>query len=64
MQKFMDAVLLVVKGLEQRFEARLKALEGREIVHGKDGAPGPPGARGERGEKGIDGLPGDSRPAR
>jgi hypothetical protein len=46
------------QGARAAVRGAAEGLEGREIIHGKDGAPGPPGARGERGEKGIDGLPG------
>lgn len=37
---------------------RLKALEERPMMHGRDGLPGVPGPPGERGEKGLDGAPG------
>jgi len=51
-------VTQAITGLEQRYEARLLALEQRQAIPGRDGRDGAPGTMGERGtagEKGLDG---------
>lgn len=44
-----DAIAAAAASLE----ARLAALEAREPIAGKDGAPGPPGERGPAGRDGV-----------
>jgi hypothetical protein len=62
MQHFIDAVIVIVKNVEQRLAARLGAVEQR-VASVQDGAPGPAGEPGARGEQGPEGMPGPSGPA-
>ena len=62
-----ELVAHAIATVEQRFEARLLALEQRQAVPGRDGRDGigivgergPQGERGEKGERGDVGLRGD-----
>lgn len=64
MQQFIETVLGRIKGVSDALSARIEALEHRDPIHGKDGAPGrdgvdgKDGAPGRDGEKGADGRDG------
>jgi hypothetical protein len=60
MEKFVDAVIQIVKASSERLVARIEGLEQRMagVRDGRDGVPGPPGERGADGLHGKDGAPG------
>jgi hypothetical protein len=60
MEKFVDAVIQIVKASSERLVARIEGLEQRmaTVRDGKDGPKGPPGERGADGLHGKDGAPG------
>jgi hypothetical protein len=60
MEKFVDAVIQIVKASSERLVARIEGLEQRmsSVRDGKDGPQGPPGERGADGLHGKDGAPG------
>jgi hypothetical protein len=61
MERFVDAVVGIIKGATDPLIARIAALEGKAALvprDGRDGAIGPPGERGEQGPPGAKGLDG------
>lgn len=55
MEKFVDAVIRIVKASSERLLARIEVLEQRTVRDGLDGKDGSPGLDGKPG---MDGLPG------
>lgn len=51
-EQFASVVVGTIKSALEPLRKRLEAIEQREPIHGKDGAPGPEGQKGETGERG------------